>query len=162
MLAGNLTGIPGLRRPNCSPCYPFGRSSSSEGCLHHRDSLTSLLPSDFREQSGPFCSGALPTHLLAHFNLFLEGPGWYYVSEIFPTHLHAMGMTINIIGLCCVDSKWLELAMEVLYHLYLRLDFWSGSDILHFPERVTQVAGGGCTSLWGRRPRRGLSRGDSS
>ncbi|KAI9743673.1 MAG: hypothetical protein M1818_002989 [Claussenomyces sp. TS43310] len=44
------------------------------------------------------------------FNLFLEGPSWYYASEIFPTHLRAKGMTIAVIGFCLVDILWLEVA----------------------------------------------------
>ncbi|KAL6231990.1 general substrate transporter [Aspergillus navahoensis] len=44
------------------------------------------------------------------FNLFLEGPTWYYVSEIFPTHIRAKGMTINIISLSCTNLLWLEVS----------------------------------------------------
>ncbi|KAL4860855.1 general substrate transporter [Aspergillus spectabilis] len=44
------------------------------------------------------------------FNLFLEGPTWYYVSEIFPTHIRAKGMTINTISLCCTNLLWLEVS----------------------------------------------------
>jgi len=44
------------------------------------------------------------------FNLFLEGPSYYYASEIFPTHLRAKGMTINVIGFCVINILWLELA----------------------------------------------------
>lgn len=47
---------------------------------------------------------------LFSFNLFLEGPSWYYAGELFPTHLRAKGMTINVIGFCLVDILWLELA----------------------------------------------------
>ncbi|OQU93650.1 hypothetical protein CLAIMM_00132 [Cladophialophora immunda] len=44
------------------------------------------------------------------FNLFLEGPQWYYASEIFPTHLRAKGITISVVGVCCIDILWLMLA----------------------------------------------------
>ncbi|KAF9886579.1 hypothetical protein FE257_011351 [Aspergillus nanangensis] len=43
------------------------------------------------------------------FNLFLEGPTCY-VSEIFPTHIRAKGMTINIISLSCTNLLWLEVS----------------------------------------------------
>lgn len=44
------------------------------------------------------------------FNLFLEGPSLYYTSEIFPTHLRAKGMAINVGGFCLINILWLELA----------------------------------------------------
>jgi len=44
------------------------------------------------------------------FNLFVEGPSYYYASEIFPTHVRAKGMTINVIGFCVVNLLWLEIA----------------------------------------------------
>ncbi|TVY54264.1 Lactose permease [Lachnellula cervina] len=44
------------------------------------------------------------------FNLFMEGPSYYYASEVFPTHVRAKGMTINVIGFCIVNLLWLEIA----------------------------------------------------
>lgn len=44
------------------------------------------------------------------FNLFVEGPSFYYAGEIFPTHIRAKGMTINVIGFCLVNILWLEIA----------------------------------------------------
>lgn len=44
------------------------------------------------------------------FNLFLEGPSWYYASEIFPTHLRAKGMTLATLGFCVINILWLEIA----------------------------------------------------
>ena len=72
--------------------------------------LQASFPITSTNRAGLGAAGAFIFIFLFTFNLFLEGPGWYYVSEIFPTHLRAKGMTINIIGLCCVDLTWLELA----------------------------------------------------
>ena len=72
--------------------------------------LQASFPATSTNRAGLAAAGAFIFVFLFTFNLFLEGPGWYYASEIFPTHLRAKGMTINIIGLCCVDLTWLELA----------------------------------------------------
>lgn len=44
------------------------------------------------------------------FNLFLEGPSFYYAAEIFPTHLRSKGMTIAVASFCIINILWLELA----------------------------------------------------
>ncbi|KAE8331438.1 general substrate transporter [Aspergillus sergii] len=44
------------------------------------------------------------------FNLFLEGPSWYYASEVFPTHIRSKGMALNIIGFCATNLLWLEVS----------------------------------------------------
>ncbi|KAL4939227.1 hypothetical protein BDV06DRAFT_225198 [Aspergillus oleicola] len=44
------------------------------------------------------------------FNTSLEGPSWYYASEIFPTRLRAKGMTANVTSFCLINLLWLELA----------------------------------------------------
>ena len=51
------------------------------------------------------------------FNLFCEGPSQYYTSEIFPTHLRAKGMTINVVTFCLIDILWLELAPTAFGHI---------------------------------------------
>jgi predicted outer membrane lipoprotein len=43
------------------------------------------------------------------FNLFLEGPSFYDAGEIFPTHLRAKGMTINVAAFGVINVLWLEL-----------------------------------------------------
>lgn len=51
------------------------------------------------------------------FNLFLEGPQWYYSSEIFPTHLRAKGITISVVGVCVVDILWLMIAPTAISNI---------------------------------------------
>lgn len=47
---------------------------------------------------------------LCVFNLFLEGPSFYYAAEVFPTHLRSKGMTIAVCSFCIINILWLELA----------------------------------------------------
>lgn len=90
------------------------------------------------------------------FNLFLEGPSWYYASELFPTHLRAKGMTIAVIGFCLVDILWLELAPTAVkqigwkyYLVFICLSvcgavivFFTFPDTLHKPlEEVARLFG---------------------
>ena len=51
------------------------------------------------------------------FNLFCEGPSQYYTGEIFPTHLRAKSMTINVVAFCLIDILWLELAPTAFGHI---------------------------------------------
>ncbi|OGE54942.1 hypothetical protein PENARI_c005G01390 [Penicillium arizonense] len=44
------------------------------------------------------------------FNTSLEGPSWYYASEVFPTSLRTKGMTLNVISFALINLFWLELA----------------------------------------------------
>jgi len=54
---------------------------------------------------------------LFSFNLFIEGPSWYYASEVFPTHIRSKGMTMNVIGFCCINIMWLEIAPTAFKHI---------------------------------------------
>lgn len=40
---------------------------------------------------------------LVGFNMFLEGPAFYYTSELFPTHLRAKGQCITVVAFCLVS-----------------------------------------------------------
>lgn len=61
-------------------------------------------------ENGLAAAAAFLFLFLAGFNLFLEGPSQYYISEVFPTHIRAKGMTINVIGNNICNIFWLELA----------------------------------------------------
>lgn len=93
---------------------------------------------------------------LAAFNLFLEGPSQYYISEIFPTHIRSKGMTVNVIGNNICNIFWLELAptafADIGWKYYLvficlsvfgaALIFFTFPDTLHKPlEEVAELFG---------------------
>jgi hypothetical protein len=90
------------------------------------------------------------------FNLFLEGPTWYYPSELFPTHLRAKGITVAIIGMCVFNILWLAIAPTAFAHIgwkfylvFISLSAVSSvivyfvyPDTLHKPlEEVAQIFG---------------------
>lgn len=54
---------------------------------------------------------------LASFNLFLEGVSWYYIGEIFPTHLRSKGMALAAVAFCTVNILWLALAPTALANI---------------------------------------------
>jgi hypothetical protein len=75
--------------------------------------LQTSFPLTSNNTSGLAAAAAFIFLFLLIFNLGIEGLGWYYIGENFPTNLRSKGMTINIIGLCCVDLLWLEVAPTV-------------------------------------------------
>lgn len=44
------------------------------------------------------------------YGVFLDGPTFFYLGEIFPTHLRAQGMTMGMASLCLADIIWLQAA----------------------------------------------------
>jgi hypothetical protein len=44
------------------------------------------------------------------FSLFLDGPCYFYIAEIWPTHLRAQGYTLGIGSLAVTNILWLEAA----------------------------------------------------
>ncbi|KAL3474489.1 general substrate transporter [Aspergillus californicus] len=54
------------------------------------------------------------------FNLFLEGPSWYYAGEIFPTHIRSKGMTLNVISFSATNLFWLELSPTAFANIHWR------------------------------------------
>ncbi|GAB7356255.1 hypothetical protein MBLNU459_g7068t2 [Dothideomycetes sp. NU459] len=44
------------------------------------------------------------------YGLFLDGPGYYYAIELFPTHLRAKGATCCIASFSLVNIMWLQVA----------------------------------------------------
>lgn len=59
------------------------------------------------------------------FNLTLDGGQIVYLSEIFPTHLRAKGISIGISGLCLINVLWLQVApiafVKIGWRFYLCL-----------------------------------------
>jgi hypothetical protein len=80
------------------------------------------------------------------FNLFIEGPSYYYASEIFPTHLRAKGMTINVIGFCVINILWLEIAPTAFktiswkyYLVFISLSVFGAATIFFtFPDTLNR------------------------
>lgn len=44
------------------------------------------------------------------YGLFLDGPGYYYAIELFPTHLRAKGATCCIASFSLINIMWLQVA----------------------------------------------------
>lgn len=59
-------------------------------------------------KSGLAAAAAFLFLFLFTFNLFVEGPSYYYAGEVF--HLRAKGMTIKVIGFCVANLLCLEIA----------------------------------------------------
>jgi len=81
---------------------------------------------------------------LCSFNLFIEGPSWYYASEIFPTHIRSKGMTINVIGFALINILWLEIAPTAFasigwkyYLVFICISvFGAGTIFFTFPDTL--------------------------
>lgn len=112
-------------------------------------SIETSLTASFLEtqnKSGLAAAAAFIFLYLFTFNLFLEGPSWYYASEIFPTHLRAKGMTIAVIGFCLIDIVWLELAPTAFatigwrfYLVFITTSVFSAAVIyLTFPDTLNK------------------------
>ena len=61
-------------------------------------------------RAGLAASVAIMFLFIFNYNLFLEGPSWWYNAEIFPTHLRAKGMAVGISVFCLSNILWLQLA----------------------------------------------------
>ncbi|KAI9743682.1 MAG: hypothetical protein M1818_002998 [Claussenomyces sp. TS43310] len=44
------------------------------------------------------------------YGIFLDGPGYFYVSEIFPTHLRAKGATICVAAYSLINIMWTQVS----------------------------------------------------
>lgn len=44
------------------------------------------------------------------YGVFLDGPTYFYLGEIFPTHLRAQGITMGMASLCAANIIWLQAA----------------------------------------------------
>lgn len=55
--------------------------------------------------------------------VFLDGPTYFYLGEIFPNHLRSQGMTMGMASLCLANIIWLQAAPTAFktigWHYYL-------------------------------------------
>jgi len=80
----------------------------------------------------------------AGFSLFLDGPSFFYVAEIWPTHMRAQGLVISITTYCCTNIVWLQAAPTAIgnigwkYYLFFIVICGIGSIIVlfYFPDTL--------------------------
>ena len=83
----------------------------------------------------------------ALFSMLVEGAVFFYVAEIWPTHLRAHGFAIAMTAICAIDLIWLQcapVAFEAVGWKYFLcfvivpalgavIIFWTFPDTLHKP-----------------------------
>jgi len=80
----------------------------------------------------------------AAFSIFLDGPSYFYVAEIWPTHLRAHGLVLSMCTYCITTIVWLQAAPTAIdnigwkYYLFFIVVTGTGAIIvlLFFPDTL--------------------------